>query len=93
MRIRFARIRERAAGRVRLVLHGTNGYSPELLRSCIAAGVSKINVNRMVLDDYYAHLRSQASSLSHTKLMEEGVEKVVAQTLEWMEVCGSTGKA
>ncbi|KAH7165236.1 ketose-bisphosphate aldolase [Dactylonectria macrodidyma] len=89
---RLAEIRAQANGRVRLVLHGTNGFAPELLKECIAAGVSKINVNRLVLDDYYIHLRSQVSHLSHTTLLEEGVQKVVAQTVEWMEICGSAGK-
>ncbi|KAH7145453.1 hypothetical protein B0J13DRAFT_665826 [Dactylonectria estremocensis] len=87
------RIRAQANGRVRLVLHGTNGFSPELLKEYIAAGVSKINVNRLVLDEYCIHLRSQVSRLSHTTLLEEGVQKVVAQTAEWIGICGSAGKA
>lgn len=78
---------------MRLVLHGTNGFAPELMKKCIEAGVSKINVNRLVLDDYYEHLRSQVNQLTHTSLMEQGVEKVIAQTIEWMEICGSVGKA
>lgn len=75
------------------MLHGTNGFKPELMKECIAAGVSKINVNRLVLDDYYTHLRSQVSNVPHTALIEQGVEKVIAQTVEWMEICGSAGKA
>jgi fructose-bisphosphate aldolase class II len=78
---------------VRLVLHGTNGFAPELMKKCIEAGVSKINVNRLVLDDYYTHLRSQVNQLTHTSLIEQGVKKVTAQTIEWMEICGSVGKA
>lgn len=90
---RFEQIRAQVGGRVRLVLHGTNGFAPELMKKCIAAGVSKINVNRLVLDDYYTHLRSKVSNMTHTNLMEEGVKKVINQTIEWMEVCGSAGKA
>lgn len=90
---RFAQIRSQVRGRVRLVLHGTNGFAPELMKKCIEAGVSKINVNRLVLDDYYEHLRSQVNQLTHTSLMEQGVEKVIAQTIEWMEICGSVGNA
>ncbi|OTB05348.1 hypothetical protein M426DRAFT_138635 [Hypoxylon sp. CI-4A] len=90
---RFANIKRQANGRVRLVLHGTNGFSPEIMKQCIAAGVSKINVNRLVLDDYYAHLRSGAVNLPHTQLIEQGVEKVAKQTIEWLDICGSAGKA
>lgn len=75
------------------MLHGTNGFAPDLMKECIAAGVSKINVNRLVLDDYYTHLRAEVSNTTHTNLMEEGVKKVINQTIEWMEICGSAGKA
>lgn len=90
---RLAEIRARADGRVRLALHGTNGFEPALMKSCIAAGLSKINVNRLVLDDYYAHLEANVSKLTHTVLMEEGVQQVINLTVKWMEICGSAGRA
>ena len=74
-------------------MHGTNGFEPELLKSCISAGVSKINVNRMVLDDYNDHLKTNAPKMAQTRLMEEGTDKVVSLTMKWMDICGSTGKA
>lgn len=55
--------------------------------------MSKINVNRLVLDDYFDHLKANVSTLSTTALMEEGVEKVVRLTVKWMENIGSAGKA
>ncbi|OBR10589.1 Fructose-bisphosphate [Colletotrichum higginsianum IMI 349063] len=90
---RFGRIRTQIAGRARVALHGTNGFSPELMRQCVAAGATKINVNKLVLDDYYAHLKSQVAQLPHTTLIEEGTSKVTLQTKEWMEICGSAGQA
>lgn len=64
------------------------------MKQCIKAGATKINVNRLVLDDYYKHMRSEMSSQkSHTTLIEEGVAKVVDQTVEWMEIVGSAGRA
>jgi fructose-bisphosphate aldolase class II len=30
---------------------------------------------------------------SHTAIMEQGVDKVIDQTVEWMEILGSAGKA
>ncbi|XDG06212.1 hypothetical protein ABKA04_005827 [Annulohypoxylon sp. FPYF3050] len=90
---RFASIKSQVGGRVRLVLHGTNGFSHEIMKRCIEAGVSKINVNKLVLDDYYTHLRLQVSSVPHTTLIEQGIDKVVEQTIEWMKICGSMGMA
>lgn len=83
----------RLHGNVRVALHGTNGFEPELMKRCIARGVAKINVNKLVLDDYYSHLKGSVGQVPHTVLIEEGVEKVVRQTIEWMEICGSAGKA
>ncbi|KAL2822291.1 ketose-bisphosphate aldolase [Aspergillus cavernicola] len=89
---RFENIRECADGRVHLVLHGTNGFEPDLMTKCIGAGVSKINVNRLVLDDYYEHLHAKTGKMPHTQLIEEGIEKVIQLTMKWMDICGSAGK-
>ncbi len=63
------------------------------MKKCIKSGVSKVNVNKLILDDYLQHLQKNASKLSLTVLMEEGV-KEVQRLMEWqMDVCGSTGKA
>ncbi|KAF3163765.1 hypothetical protein EYR41_004710 [Orbilia oligospora] len=86
-------IRKAINGRVRIVLHGTNDFPEDVMKRCIGQGVSKVNVNKLVLDDYLVHLEGNASKLSLTKLMEEGVEHVI-KLMEWqMDVCGSTGKA
>ncbi|CAH0016931.1 unnamed protein product [Clonostachys rhizophaga] len=90
---RLNMIREKAAGRVRIVLHGTNDFPEDIMKKCINGGVSKVNVNKLVLDDYLVHLQTKASTLSLTTLMEEGV-KEAQKLMEWqMDVCGSTGKA
>ncbi|KAL5610202.1 hypothetical protein FOVSG1_004883 [Fusarium oxysporum f. sp. vasinfectum] len=90
---RLEMIRSRVNGRVRVVLHGTNDFPEDIMKGCIKGGVSKVNVNKLVLDDYLIHIKEQASKLNLTTLMEEGVEKAQKLT-EWqMDVCGSTGKA
>lgn len=90
---RFKNVRNQANSRVRLALHGTNGFAPELMKRCVAAGVSKINVNRLVLDDYYDHLRANVNKMAQTQLIEEGIQKVADLTVKWMIICGSAGKA
>jgi fructose-bisphosphate aldolase class II len=92
---RFARLREirsKAQGHVRIALHGTNGFKPELMKKCISEGVAKVNVNKLVLDDYSNHLKANTGKVPQTKLMEQGVEKVTRQTMQWMEICESAGK-
>jgi fructose-bisphosphate aldolase, class II len=78
---------------VRVVLHGTNGFPEDVMTKCINGGVSKINVNKLVLDTYNDYLQEAAPTTSITKLMEEGVEKVADLTAIWMKRCGSAGKA
>ncbi|KAJ6000464.1 fructose-bisphosphate aldolase [Penicillium waksmanii] len=90
---RFEKVKAQANGRINLALHGTNGFAPELMKRCVAAGVTKINVNRLVLDDYYDHLHANVGKMPHTQLIEEGIQKVTDLTIKWMEICGSAGKA
>ncbi|KAK3647498.1 hypothetical protein LTR56_007992 [Elasticomyces elasticus] len=78
---------------VRIVLHGTNDFEEDVMRKCIAGGISKINVNKLVLDTYNEHLKAAAPSTVLTKLMEEGVDKVASLTELWMHRCGSAGRA
>ncbi|KAK4560360.1 hypothetical protein LTR86_005556 [Recurvomyces mirabilis] len=78
---------------IRVVLHGTNDFPEEVMSKCIKGGVSKINVNKLVLDDYNDYLQASASNTSITKLMEEGVDKVAKLTGIWIERCGGSGKA
>lgn len=68
-----------------------NSFKPELMKKCITQGVVKINMNKLVLDDYSDHLKDKAGKIPHTNLMEEGVRKVILQTMEWMKICGSAG--
>jgi fructose-bisphosphate aldolase class II len=63
------------------------------MKQCIKGGVTKVNVNKLVLDDYLVHLQTKAPTAMLTTLMEEGVKEIRKLT-EWqMDVCGSTGKA
>lgn len=75
------------------MLHGTNGFEDDLVRECVAAGVSKININKLVLEDYNEHLKASAASLPQTKLIDEGTEHVVRLQEHQMIVAGSAGKA
>lgn len=90
---RLERLDEIVKKRVRIVLHGTNSFDEKTTRACIARGVSKINVNKLVLETYSDNLQVNASKVTLTKLMEEGVELTMRAMEEQMNICGSTGKA
>lgn len=75
------------------MLHGTNDFPEDLMQRCIRGGVSKVNVNKLVLDDYLVHLKKNAPTMGLTTLLEQGV-KEAQKLMEWqMDVCKSAGKA
>lgn len=78
---------------MRIVIHGTNGWKDEVTQQCIRLGVSKINVNKLVLEDWNEHFKRNASSMMLTKFMEEGVKHVIKMQEEQMDACWSTSKA
>lgn len=86
-------IKKQANGRVRIVAHGTNEWPDDVTQRVIQAGVSKINVNRLVLDDYLKHFRANAAKMPLTKLIDEGIQHTTRQQEEQMDVAWSTGKA
>ncbi|KAJ5657165.1 uncharacterized protein N7484_000814 [Penicillium longicatenatum] len=79
-------------GRVRMVLHGTNDFPPTLTQACIKAGVTKVNVNKLVLDPWHDNLRANATR-PLTELMDMGIEVLTAEMERWMDIIGSSGKA
>lgn len=79
-------------GRARLVLHGTNDFPSELTQACIKAGVTKLNVNKLVLDPWHDNLRKNAN-LPLTELMDTGIQILADEMVRWMDIIGSTGKA
>lgn len=76
-----------------MVLHGVNRFPQELTRKLIAAGITKINVNRDILMDYYEHLEKRVNKIPFTQLLEEGVEKVADCMALHMDIVMSSGKA
>jgi fructose-bisphosphate aldolase class II len=79
-------------GRVRLVLHGTNDFDASLTQACVKAGVTKVNVNKLVLDCWHDNLRSNAMR-PLTELMDTGIDVLTKEIERWMDIVGSSGKA
>lgn len=85
-------IRSRTKGKLRIALHGTNDFPADVTRKCVAGGCSKINVNKLVLDDYLEYLKANSGD-KLTTMMEEGTKKIQKAMEVQMDICGSSGKA
>ncbi|RDL40181.1 putative fructose-bisphosphate aldolase [Venustampulla echinocandica] len=87
---------EKAVGdRVGLVLHGASedDFDEALFQKCIAAGMSKCNINGAMNQEYTKLQAEKAGKISLTALIDEGtlaMQKVIETHMDWM---GSTGKA
>lgn len=79
-------------GKAHLVLHGTNDFSPELVKECVAAGVTKLNVNKLLLEVWSAWMKEHAGE-GITRQINGGMEVLKKEVVRWMEICGSAGKA
>ncbi|KAJ9654611.1 hypothetical protein H2198_006357 [Neophaeococcomyces mojaviensis] len=89
---RLESVRKQIDGRVRMALHGTNDFSPELTKQCIAAGTAKFNVNKLLLACWTQFVR-QNVHLSIPQLIDQGIEVLQDETERWMAICGSAGRA
>lgn len=91
---RLRSIRGVARGKVQLVMHGTNEFTDGILRDCVAAGMTRLNVNELVVGDYQDWVRSgEAGKLPLVHRMEEG-SRLIQEKCEWlMDTIGSSGRA
>ncbi|KAG7911793.1 hypothetical protein KL906_001114 [Ogataea polymorpha] len=78
---------------VRLCLHGTNDFTPDLLHDNIDRGVSKINVNKLVLDTHLEFFQKKADQVPLTTLLDDSNKILVERMEYWMDQCRSAGKA
>jgi len=86
-------IRKATKGKVQLVLHGTNGFPEDIMSNCVKHGMTRCNVNELVLHKYSAYVKENTGKVPLTTLMEKGTD-LIQELVEWqMDVVGSTGKA
>lgn len=90
---RLETIHKKVGGRVQVVLHGTNEFPPDIMAKCIERGVTRINVNKLVLDKYNKYTTDNWGKVPLTQLMEKGTDLIQELTEGWMDAIGSSGKA
>ncbi|KIW09773.1 hypothetical protein PV08_11873 [Exophiala spinifera] len=85
-------IRHAVTDAVPIALHGTHPVSDELFLKAIACGVSKINVNRTVRDEYTNFVAESYGKLELTTLKVQGAEIYTKSVERIMDLFGSSGK-
>lgn len=84
----------RAVGeKVRLVLHGADPFTTEIFQKCIKAGVSKININKVMNNEYTRVQAERSGKAPLTTVIEEATTAMQKAVERCMDMVGSTGKA
>jgi fructose-bisphosphate aldolase, class II len=90
---RLKAIRDVSKGKVTLVMHGTNEFTDEILRECVGAGMTRLNVNQLVIHKYEDWCAEAGKRVPLTEFMEKS-SALIQERIEWMIDCiGSAGKA
>jgi fructose-bisphosphate aldolase class II len=90
---RLQSIYDKTRSKVQVVLHGTNEFPPDILAKCIERGVTRVNANKLVLNDYHNYIAENNGKVPLTQLIEEGTMKIQKQMEWWMDNIKSSGKA
>ncbi|KAL9114432.1 MAG: hypothetical protein Q9227_001513 [Pyrenula ochraceoflavens] len=90
---RLESIQTAAKSRSLLVLHGTNEFEAHHFQDCVRHGMTRCNVNDVVLWKYNRYVKENTGKVPLTELMEQGTQ-LMQERLEWlMDQLGSSGKA
>jgi fructose-bisphosphate aldolase class II len=90
---RLASITSQIGGRVEVALHGTNDFSPAIMKECIKRGAIKLNINKLILERWTEYFVENASKQPLTELIQNGISILQAEVERWMDICGSSNKA
>ena len=88
---RLQSVHEAVGERVRLVLHGTDGFDADIYKKCIEGGITKVNINGVLNKRYTKVQREGGFGVSET--MEAGTKVMQEAIEECMDMLGSSGKA
>ncbi|EEQ32691.1 fructose-bisphosphate aldolase [Microsporum canis CBS 113480] len=90
---RLRSINEAVGKKTKLVLHGADPMTKEIFDKCIECGVSKVNINKVMNNEYMKVQREYAGRVPITKLHELATDAMQKAVESSMDMLGSTGKA
>lgn len=90
---RLEAIRDAVGDKVRLVLHGADPFTEEIFQRCIKGGVAKVNINKVMNNEYLRVQRERAGKGPITAVIEEATDAMQKAVERCMDMLGSTGKA
>ncbi|KAJ5122466.1 fructose-bisphosphate aldolase [Penicillium atrosanguineum] len=87
---RLQSINKAVGGKVRLVLHGADPFTKEIFQKCIDCGVSKININKVLNNEYIKVQQEKAGKVPLTTLLEEATNAMQKAVEGCMDRLNST---
>lgn len=78
---------------IKLVLHGADPFTKEIFDKCISNGVSKVNINKVMNNEYVTVQEKRAGKVALTTVMEEGTDAMQKAVERCIDMLGSAGKA
>jgi fructose-bisphosphate aldolase class II len=89
---RLQSINNAVGKKVRLVLHGADPFTKEIFQKCIDCGVSKININKVLNNEYIKVQQEKAGKVPLTTLLEEATNEMQKAVERCMDMLGATGR-
>ncbi|KAF3385051.1 putative fructose-bisphosphate aldolase [Penicillium rolfsii] len=89
---RLKSINNKVGKQVRLVLHGADPFTKEIFQKCIDCGVSKININKVLNNEYIKVQQEKAGKVPLTTLLEEATNEMQKAVERCMDMLGATGR-
>ncbi|KAJ5489202.1 fructose-bisphosphate aldolase [Penicillium diatomitis] len=89
---RLQSINQAVGKQVRLVLHGADPFTKEIFQKCIDCGVSKININKVLNNEYIKVQQEKAGKVPLTTLLEDATNAMQKAVERCMDMLESTGR-
>ncbi|KAJ5612973.1 fructose-bisphosphate aldolase [Penicillium lagena] len=89
---RLQSINNAVGDKVQLVLHGADPFTKEIFQKCIECGVSKININKVLNNEYVKVQQEKAGKVPLTTLLEEATNAMQKAVERCMDMLGSAGR-
>ena len=96
IRLEYDRLRAihgAVGAQVRLVLHGADPFTKEIFQECIDCGVAKVNINKVLNNEYIKVQQEKAGKIPLTALLEEATNAMQKAVEGCLDMLGSTGRS